>query len=78
MIDLLDQTLEDSGISTDELNIEITENTFLDKNIDQIKKIKDRGIKISIDDFGTGYSSLSYLYEYPIDTIKLINHSSEI
>tara|TARA_B100000287_G_scaffold432799_1_gene492969 strand:- start:354 stop:2132 length:1779 start_codon:yes stop_codon:yes gene_type:complete len=71
LIDLLDQTLEDSGISTDELNIEITENTFLDKNIDQIKKIKDRGIKISIDDFGTGYSSLSYLYEYPIDTIKI-------
>ena len=71
LINLIDQTLEESSLSADELNIEITENTFLDKNSSQIKKIKDRGIKISIDDFGTGYSSLSYLYDYPIDSIKI-------
>ena len=71
LIDLIDQTLDETKISTDQLNIEITENTFLDKNASQINKIKDRGIKISIDDFGTGYSSLSYLYDYPIDSIKI-------
>ena len=71
LIDLIDKTLDETKISTDCLNIEITENTFLDKNISQINKIKDRGIKISIDDFGTGYSSLSYLYDYPIDSIKI-------
>ncbi len=71
LIDLIDRTLDETKISTDCLNIEITENTFLDKNISQIEKIKDRGIKISIDDFGTGYSSLSYLYDYPIDSIKI-------
>ena len=71
LINLIDQTLDETQISTDELNIEITENTFLDKNAKQINLIKDRGIKISIDDFGTGYSSLSYLYEYPIDSIKI-------
>ena len=71
LIDLIDETLEETQLSTDELNIEITENTFLDKNASQINKIKDRGIKISIDDFGTGYSSLSYLYDYPIDSIKI-------
>ena len=71
LIDLIDKTLDETNISTDCLNIEITENTFLDKNVSQINKIKDRGIKISIDDFGTGYSSLSYLYDYPIDSIKI-------
>ena len=71
LIDLIDTTLDETNISADCLNIEITENTFLDKNVSQINKIKDRGIKISIDDFGTGYSSLSYLYDYPIDTIKI-------
>ena len=71
LIDLIDETLEETQLSTDQLNIEITENTFLDKNASQINKIKDRGIKISIDDFGTGYSSLSYLYDYPIDSIKI-------
>ena len=71
LIDLIDESIEETKISTNELNIEITENTFLDKNSTQIQEIKDRGIKISIDDFGTGYSSLSYLYDYPIDSIKI-------
>ncbi len=71
LINLIDEALEKYELSSDKLIIEITENTFLDKNISQLKKIKKRGIKISIDDFGTGYSSLSYLHEYPIDIIKI-------
>ena len=71
LIPLIDMTLDESNLSPDLLIIEITENTFLNKNTEQIKKIKNRGIKISIDDFGTGYSSLSYLHKYDVDSIKI-------
>ena len=59
------------NLSSDLVIVEITENTFLNNNMEQIQKLKDMGIKISIDDFGTGYSSLSYLQEYPVDSIKI-------
>ena len=36
-----------------------------------LKRLKDRGIRLSLDDFGTGYSSLSYLHRFPIDTLKV-------
>ena len=36
-----------------------------------LKKIKNRGFKISIDDFGSGYSSLGLLKNMPIDTLKI-------
>ena len=71
LIPLIDMTLDEFNLSPDLLIIEITENTFLNKNTEQIKKIKNRGIKISIDDFGTGYSSLSYLHKYDVDSIKI-------
>ncbi len=56
------------------IEIEITENVFLDNNeyaIDYFAKFRALGITISIDDFGTGYSSLSYLMSLPLDKIKL-------
>lgn len=55
------------------IELEITENVFLD-NRDQtialLKKFRDAGIQIAIDDFGTGYSSLSYLTFVPLDKVK--------
>ena len=45
----------------------------LDMLEEEIKEIKDLGIKVSLDDFGSGYSSLTILKNLPIDTIKLDN-----
>lgn len=56
------------------LEIEITESMLmhdLDKTIDMINTLKQKGIKVSIDDFGTGYSSLCYLQKFNIDTLKI-------
>lgn len=54
------------------LEMEITENAFVEKNIiGQLEIIKKSGLDISIDDFGTGYSSLSYLTLLPIDVLKI-------
>jgi EAL domain-containing protein (putative c-di-GMP-specific phosphodiesterase class I) len=61
-------------IGTGCLQLEITEDVFLDRAeqiIDTLQKLKDLGVAIAIDDFGTGYSSLSYLQDFPIDLLKL-------
>jgi len=56
------------------IEIEITENVFLEdkeETIDFLNTLKVLGFKISLDDFGTGYSSLRYLSFLPLDKIKL-------
>ena len=65
---------EQYGISPNEIEIEITERTTVDSNIDMkeiLEKIKEKGFSIAIDDFGTGYSSLNMLEILPIDMIKI-------
>jgi diguanylate cyclase len=70
--DLID-ILNIYNIPKDILHIEITESVAMDikNSLDNFKKLKEHGIKISIDDFGTGYSSLKYLQELPIDFVKI-------
>lgn len=64
-----------SAISPSYLNIEITENIFIDNSSEQqtskIHALSEAGFQLSIDDFGTGYSSLLYLKEYPINNLKI-------
>ena len=43
----------------------------LDKNIEVLRQLRERGVSLSLDDFGTGYSSLSYLKRFPVDTLKI-------
>ena len=68
------QILVETGVSGDQLQLEITESAILEhpdaaKTI--LLKLKELGLKLSIDDFGTGYSSLSYLQRFPIDSLKI-------
>lgn len=56
------------------IEIELTENVFVEDKIDIAQKIntlRKIGFKIALDDFGTGYSSLSYLKDISIDTLKI-------
>ncbi|GKX31419.1 hypothetical protein SH1V18_38990 [Vallitalea longa] len=66
--------LEETGIESGCLELEITENLFIDA-LEPAKillnKLIELGVRISLDDFGTGYSSLSYLKSLPIDTLKI-------
>ena len=39
--------------------------------ISKLRRLRERGIRISIDDFGTRYSSLNYLRRFPVNTIKI-------
>ena len=74
ILDSVSIALEESGLTPENLIIEITEDSIM-QNVDEInammKELKKSGIKFSIDDFGTGYSSLSYLKKFPIDNLKI-------
>lgn len=66
--------LEQSGVAPEELALEITESVFekeSDVLLNQMRTLRDMGVRLSLDDFGTGYSSLLYLQRYPFDEIKI-------
>lgn len=56
------------------LTLEVTESVLIDMNEDIVNNLRDLrnlGIKIALDDFGTGYSSLSYLQKVEFDSFKI-------
>jgi diguanylate cyclase (GGDEF)-like protein len=68
------ETLLQSGLPPERLELELTESTiFADKerSIHLLRQIKALGVNIALDDFGTGYSSLDTLRSFPFDKIKL-------
>ncbi|MDH5694058.1 MAG: EAL domain-containing protein, partial [Gammaproteobacteria bacterium] len=74
IVDVVQNAIEESGLSPHLLEIEITESIALgdkDKTLATLASLKNLGICLSIDDFGTGYSSLSYLQDLPLDTLKI-------
>jgi diguanylate cyclase (GGDEF)-like protein/PAS domain S-box-containing protein len=71
---IVTNALASSGLSPDQLELEITESVFMGDAdaVDQMfKRLKKIGVKVSLDDFGTGYSSLGYLKKAPFDKIKI-------
>ncbi len=68
------QIIENSGIDTKYLTLEITESLLIDdieNKISMLQKFKNLGLKLSIDDFGTGYSSFNYLRRLPVNELKI-------
>ena len=56
------------------LDVEITETVIMEnieKNITQLRALREMGVKVAVDDFGTGYSSLAYISRLPVDTLKV-------
>jgi len=66
--------LDETGLATDRLVLEITENTLIN-DIDATRKIikllREKGVRFSLDDFGAGYASFHHLNQLPFDTIKI-------
>ncbi len=74
IINFVVNTLKKYDLSPNNLDIELTEHSFLkdqESAIKAIRSLQEFGVSFSLDDFGTGYSSLSQLVSYPINTIKI-------
>jgi EAL domain-containing protein (putative c-di-GMP-specific phosphodiesterase class I) len=37
----------------------------------ELKRLRDIGVRLAIDDFGTGYTSLAHLHYLPLDFVKI-------
>lgn len=73
LVEKVQYILDESGLSPEYLELEITESMTMDVDfvLPVLHKLKQIGVRISLDDFGTGYSSLYHLKEFPIDIIKI-------
>ena len=66
--------LADAQLSPACLELELTESILIsdkDKALGVLKRLKDRGVRLSIDDFGTGYSGMAYLKRFQLDKLKI-------
>ena len=74
LVDSIFRIIENSHLSADTLELEITEGVLLSGHNyinEALNRISNIGIKLAMDDFGTGYSSLSYLRRYPFNVLKI-------
>lgn len=74
LIQRIESILRDTGLSPNNLELEITEGTVMDDPqhaIEIMHELRALGIQLAMDDFGTGYSSLSYLRKFPLNTLKI-------
>lgn len=74
IVNTVKRLLEETGLSSHKLIIEVTETAMIDNVEDMthaLQQLSDLGVGISLDDFGTGFSSLSYLHSLPFDKVKI-------
>jgi diguanylate cyclase (GGDEF)-like protein/PAS domain S-box-containing protein len=74
LVELVQQILLETGLSPENLHLEITESVTMEHVeliINVLNRLRDLGPKIQIDDFGIGYSSLNYLSQFPLNALKI-------
>ena len=74
LVDDLRRLLDLHQLRPSQLEIEVTESALmqdLDTTREQLRQLRELGVRIAIDDFGTGYSSLAYLRHFELDTLKI-------
>ncbi|MBF0214747.1 MAG: EAL domain-containing protein [Magnetococcales bacterium] len=74
LVQMVEETLNETGFPARNLELEITESMMLG-NTEQasttLNRLRELGISIAMDDFGTGFSSLALLKSLPIQVIKI-------
>ena len=77
IIEEIVRRVDESGITRDMLNIEITESAVgngTDFMQEQVARFRELGFRVWMDDFGSGYSSLDVLQSIHFDMIKFDMH----
>lgn len=72
--EMIQATLNRSGIAAFQLILEVTETTIMTNLTHSLKtmvNLEKKGVRFAMDDFGTGYSSLSRLKAMPLDFLKI-------
>jgi diguanylate cyclase (GGDEF)-like protein/PAS domain S-box-containing protein len=72
--ELVAAALEESGLTPERLELEITESTALfaaEATLHSVAVVTDQGVTLALDDFGTGYSAITALHRLPIHTVKI-------
>ncbi len=69
------KAMEIRGLSPSLVEIEVTENVFLDRGSHYVLRalnlLAETGVKIALDDFGTGFASLTHLKKFPVHVLKI-------
>jgi EAL domain-containing protein (putative c-di-GMP-specific phosphodiesterase class I) len=64
--------LEESGLPSDQLNIEVTEDAVVDPTAAaDLQALSDMGVQLSVDDVGTNWSSFEPFKRHAISTVKI-------
>ncbi|HEY6525367.1 MAG TPA: EAL domain-containing protein [Solirubrobacteraceae bacterium] len=74
LVDHVCAALADSGLSPENLVLEITESTLIENPqvvMTVLQELLALGVTVELDDFGTGYSSLTVLHDFPGHTLKI-------
>jgi diguanylate cyclase (GGDEF)-like protein/PAS domain S-box-containing protein len=74
LLERLRQCLEETGLSPDSLQLEVTEREVMrdpTASLALMERLRALGVRLAMDDFGTGTSSLACLRQYPFDVIKI-------
>jgi EAL domain-containing protein (putative c-di-GMP-specific phosphodiesterase class I) len=74
LADHVEALLLQSGISSRQLGLEMTESSLIPDihtAMEVLGSLRRLGVSLLMDDFGTGYSSLSYLNSFPFDVLKI-------
>jgi len=74
LADHVEALLLQSGISSRQLGLEMTESSLIPNvhtALEVLGSLRRLGVSLLMDDFGTGYSSLSNLHSFPFDVLKI-------
>ncbi len=74
ILDILQDALDQKKITTDDLQIELTETASFNNQeeiVARLHQLTDMGFKLVMDDFGTGYSSIDLLSQLPFSALKI-------
>lgn len=73
LADFVISALQRSKVPASALVLEVTEHAMVNQPnaLEQLRVLREHGIRIALDDFGSGYSNLGQAHQLPLDTLKI-------